>query len=85
MAIGSTHSRKVENLEIVSWPVHAKHYLLQDASAKEGEIIVVNESERVIASNVFEETDFPTMSKGRVALLGDGQIMYTICIINLAN
>ncbi|KAI4282770.1 MAG: hypothetical protein L6R38_002692 [Xanthoria sp. 2 TBL-2021] len=32
---------------------------------------IVDRSERVIASNVFEETDFPTMSKGRVALLGD--------------
>ncbi|KAL8734408.1 MAG: hypothetical protein Q9181_003229 [Wetmoreana brouardii] len=32
---------------------------------------VVDQSERVIASNVFEEADFPTMSKGRVALLGD--------------
>ncbi|KAL2013567.1 hypothetical protein VTN00DRAFT_1092 [Thermoascus crustaceus] len=28
-------------------------------------------SERVIASNVFEETDFPAMAYGRVALLGD--------------
>ncbi|KAL8725321.1 MAG: hypothetical protein Q9166_007427 [cf. Caloplaca sp. 2 TL-2023] len=32
---------------------------------------IVDQSERVIASNVFEEADFPTMSKGRVALLGD--------------
>ncbi|KAL8677038.1 MAG: hypothetical protein Q9186_006501 [Xanthomendoza sp. 1 TL-2023] len=32
---------------------------------------IVDRSERVIASNVFEEVDFPTMSKGRVALLGD--------------
>ncbi|KAL8800506.1 MAG: hypothetical protein Q9182_005142 [Xanthomendoza sp. 2 TL-2023] len=32
---------------------------------------IVDRSERVIASNVFEETDFPTMSKGRIALLGD--------------
>ncbi|ERF71506.1 hypothetical protein EPUS_00495 [Endocarpon pusillum Z07020] len=32
---------------------------------------IVDKSERVIASNVFEEMDFPTMSNGRVALLGD--------------
>lgn len=37
---------------------------------------VVDRSERVIASNVFEETDFPTMSKGRVALLGDGKLFW---------
>ena len=36
---------------------------------------VVDKSERVIASNVFEETDFPTMSKGRVALVGDGIVL----------
>ena len=39
----------------------------------DGGTLVVDQSERVIASNVFEETDFPTMSKGRVALLGDGE------------
>ncbi|KAJ9299413.1 hypothetical protein DTO271G3_3035 [Paecilomyces variotii] len=33
---------------------------------------IVNRSERVVASDVFEETDFPSMSYGRVALLGDG-------------
>ncbi|KAK5100966.1 hypothetical protein LTS08_004572 [Lithohypha guttulata] len=32
---------------------------------------VVDQSERVIASNVFAEKDFPSMSRGRVALLGD--------------
>lgn len=37
--------------------------------------LVVDQSERVIASNVFEEMDFPTMSKGRVALLGDGIVL----------
>ena len=45
---------------------------------------VVNEAERVVASNVFEETDFPHMAKGRVALLGDGKrfLKYTnICPI----
>jgi salicylate hydroxylase len=34
---------------------------------------VVDQSERVVASNVFAEVDFPTMAKGRVALLGDGK------------
>ncbi|KFY12171.1 hypothetical protein V492_04054 [Pseudogymnoascus sp. VKM F-4246] len=33
---------------------------------------LINKSERVIASNVFEEKDFPSMTSGRVALLGDG-------------
>ncbi|GAD98574.1 FAD binding monooxygenase [Paecilomyces variotii No. 5] len=33
---------------------------------------IVNRSERVVASDVFEETDFPSMAYGRVALLGDG-------------
>ncbi|OJJ56400.1 hypothetical protein ASPSYDRAFT_59720 [Aspergillus sydowii CBS 593.65] len=32
---------------------------------------IVNSSERVVASNVFEEADFPHMVRGRVALLGD--------------
>ncbi|MCJ1260515.1 hypothetical protein MMC22_000376 [Lobaria immixta] len=32
---------------------------------------IVDQSERVIASNVFEEQDFPSMAEGRVALLGD--------------
>ncbi|KAL2869058.1 FAD-dependent oxidoreductase [Aspergillus lucknowensis] len=32
---------------------------------------IVDRSERVIASNVFEEADFPHMVQGRVALLGD--------------
>ncbi|PLB49859.1 FAD/NAD(P)-binding domain-containing protein [Aspergillus steynii IBT 23096] len=32
---------------------------------------IVDEAERVIASNVFAEVDFPHMAKGRVALLGD--------------
>ncbi|KAI9042415.1 FAD-dependent oxidoreductase [Aspergillus affinis] len=32
---------------------------------------IVNEAERVIASNVFQEVDFPHMAKGRIALLGD--------------
>jgi salicylate hydroxylase len=32
---------------------------------------LVHEAERVIASNVFEEISFPSMSSGRVALLGD--------------
>ena len=36
-------------------------------------VLVVNEAERVIASNVFEEVSFPSMSAGRVALLGDGK------------
>ncbi|KAL8777580.1 MAG: hypothetical protein Q9194_002475 [Teloschistes cf. exilis] len=39
---------------------------------------IVDRSERVIASNVFEEVDFPTMSKGRVALLGDGEIDHNL-------
>ena len=34
---------------------------------------IVNQSERVVASNVFQEMDFPAMTKGRVALLGDGE------------
>ena len=34
---------------------------------------VISQAERVIASNVFEEKDFPSMVSGRVALLGDGQ------------
>lgn len=37
--------------------------------------LVVDQSERVIASNVFEEKDFPHMSCGRVALLGDGELL----------
>ncbi|KAI1812327.1 putative monooxygenase [Poronia punctata] len=32
---------------------------------------IVDHSIRILASNVFEEVEFPTMSKGRVALLGD--------------
>ncbi|KAI0205151.1 putative monooxygenase [Astrocystis sublimbata] len=32
---------------------------------------IVDRSERVVASDVFEEVAFPSMSKGRVALLGD--------------
>ncbi|KAE8221105.1 hypothetical protein CF319_g5482 [Tilletia indica] len=32
---------------------------------------VLDHSERVIASNVFAETEFPSMAAGRVALLGD--------------
>ncbi|KAK8185158.1 FAD binding monooxygenase [Phyllosticta capitalensis] len=32
---------------------------------------IVNKSERFVASNVFSELSFPTMSSGRVALLGD--------------
>ncbi|KJZ78294.1 hypothetical protein HIM_02332 [Hirsutella minnesotensis 3608] len=32
---------------------------------------IVDKSERVIASNVFQEVDFPSMYDGRVALLGD--------------
>ncbi|EHL00844.1 putative 3-hydroxybenzoate 6-hydroxylase 1 [Glarea lozoyensis 74030] len=32
---------------------------------------IIDNSERVIASNVFEEQDFPSMTSGRVALLGD--------------
>lgn len=36
-------------------------------------ILVVDQSERVLASDVFEEIAFPSMSKGRVALLGDGR------------
>lgn len=32
----------------------------------------MDSSERVVASNVFEEADFPHMVRGRVALLGDG-------------
>ncbi|KAJ5972070.1 monooxygenase [Penicillium vulpinum] len=32
---------------------------------------IVDESERVLASDVFEEVAFPSMAKGRVALLGD--------------
>ena len=35
-------------------------------------LLVVDNTERVIASNVFEEKDFPSMISGRVALLGDG-------------
>ena len=35
---------------------------------------IVNQSERVVASNVFQEVDFPAMTKGRVALLGDGEL-----------
>ncbi|KAI1391902.1 putative monooxygenase [Hypoxylon trugodes] len=32
---------------------------------------IVDQSERVLASNVFAEVEFPSMSKGRVALVGD--------------
>ncbi|PNY28245.1 FAD binding domain protein [Tolypocladium capitatum] len=32
---------------------------------------IVDKSERVIASNVFQEVEFPSMYDGRVALLGD--------------
>lgn len=32
---------------------------------------IVDSAEKVVASNVFEESDFPSMFKGRVALLGD--------------
>lgn len=31
-------------------------------------------AERVTASDVFEETAFPPMATGRVALVGDGMI-----------
>ena len=48
-------------------------FLPVQSLAHDGGTLVVGQSERVIASNVFEETDFPTMSKGRVALLGDGE------------
>ena len=40
---------------------------------------VVNRSERVVASNVFEASEFPNMTQGRVALLGDGTSDRTIC------
>lgn len=43
--------------------------------------LVVDRSERVIASNVFEQTDFPTMSKGRVTLLGDGECLDDFMIL----
>jgi hypothetical protein len=43
-------------------------------------IAVIDNSERVIASNVFEEQDFPSMTSGRVALLGDGKIDYHISL-----
>ena len=33
---------------------------------------VIDNTDRVIASNVFEEKDFPSMISGRVVLLGDG-------------
>ncbi len=36
----------------------------------------MNSSERVVASNVFEEADFPHMVRGRVALLGDGTYIH---------
>ncbi|KAI1187083.1 putative monooxygenase [Nemania serpens] len=32
---------------------------------------IVDHSVRILASNVFEEVGFPTMAKGRIALLGD--------------
>ncbi|KAK7423160.1 hypothetical protein QQX98_001236 [Neonectria punicea] len=32
---------------------------------------IIDKSERVIASNVFQEVEFPSMVQGRVALLGD--------------
>ena len=32
---------------------------------------MIDRAERVVASNVFEEKDFPSMVHGRVALLGD--------------
>lgn len=42
----------------------------------------MDEAERVIASNVFEEVDFPHMAKGRIALLGDGLSPLT-CLIDI--
>lgn len=45
-------------------------------------MLVVDRFKRVIASNVFEQTDFPTMSKGRVALLGDGESLDDIMILD---
>ncbi|THC92759.1 hypothetical protein EYZ11_007751 [Aspergillus tanneri] len=43
------------------------HPFGQDKTVKS----IVDQAERVIASNVFEEVDFPHMAKGRIALLGD--------------
>ncbi|KAA8649452.1 FAD-dependent oxidoreductase [Aspergillus tanneri] len=45
------------------------HPFGQDKTVKS----IVDQAERVIASNVFEEVDFPHMAKGRIALLGDGE------------
>ena len=36
--------------------------------------VVIYNTERVVASNVFEEKDFPSMVSGRVVLLGDGML-----------
>ncbi|KID99907.1 Monooxygenase, FAD-binding protein, partial [Metarhizium majus ARSEF 297] len=40
--------------------------------AEEGQFgSIIDKSERVVASNVFQEVEFPSMYNGRVALLGD--------------
>ncbi|KAL2758019.1 hypothetical protein ACRALDRAFT_1068469 [Sodiomyces alcalophilus JCM 7366] len=38
-------------------------------SGKMGEL--VSKNQRILASNVFQETEFPSMSRGRVCLMGD--------------
>ncbi|KAH6899710.1 putative monooxygenase [Thelonectria olida] len=49
--------------------VYGRAYHPFAASKQFGEVI--DKSERVIASNVFQEVEFPSMVQGRVALLGD--------------
>jgi hypothetical protein len=34
---------------------------------------IVGHSQRVVATDVYHEVEFPTMAQGRVALLGDGE------------
>lgn len=71
METSSTHSAQTRRSKTVGW-LRFQSKIALAVQDKADFDPVVDQSERVIASNVFSEKDFPQMSLGRIVLLGDG-------------
>ena len=66
MSLTTNHVRPGNEINLGPYPDPLTNLIFSNSY-----YIVVDRSERVIASNVFAETDFPSMVRGRVVLIGD--------------
>jgi hypothetical protein len=60
------HGKNRKAIDCMLW-----HLNFSSLNSANGILLVINEVERIVATDVYEEASFPAMATGRIALLGD--------------